>query len=144
MRRRAFAISNSLEQQIEENARRQREDQDRRRVEREKAEQKADEDARRRRQQEARRRAKTPRKAPVVDVKKKTGGGVRKKQIEEIKKSKPEKPKGRIGRPQKADATAVKAELERRRTAGKKTSVTALAKHFGVSVDTISRRLKNK
>jgi hypothetical protein len=49
-----------------------------------------------------------------------------------------------LRRPQKADADAVKAELERRRKAGKKTTQRALAKHFGVSTDTISRRLKNK
>jgi hypothetical protein len=54
----------------------------------------------------------------------------------------PTKPQG--GRPKKLDAAKVKAELERRRKAGKKTTQSALAKYFGVSTDTIDRILNPK
>jgi hypothetical protein len=56
----------------------------------------------------------------------------------------PTKLKSPGGRKRKVEADAVEAELERRRRARKPTTQRALAKHFGVSIDTISRRLKNK
>jgi hypothetical protein len=49
-----------------------------------------------------------------------------------------------VGRPPTVDADAVKAEKTRRLAAGEKVSHGVLAQHFGVSKQTIGRRLKEK